>query len=86
MKLWTEVHPDADVWACSTALENAFGGEWRTLSPECKRAILIDFTNAVVAEETLSASEYRRRIWAGNLRKYARTLIRQAERYRALID
>ena len=55
------------------ALLNAFGDEWLSLSQSDKWLVAIDF-NAAHEHEYLSATEYRDRIYVGNLEAYAKCL------------
>jgi len=55
------------------ALEIEFGADWLYLTAAHKRLVMDDFIDANVAEGC-SAIEYGRRIGAGNLGSYAKTL------------
>jgi len=55
------------------ALHSAFGSEFFTLDLKQSYAVCVDFHNAHNSEG-ISATEYRDRIWSGNLKSYARTI------------
>lgn len=61
------------------ALQSAFGREYFDLDAEGKRLVLQDFLDAN-AEDGTSASEYKRRIGAGNLASYADVMRVRARR------
>ena len=57
-----------------TRLESVFGAEWINLDAKRRRLILQDFLEAS-EDDNLSASEYRSRIGAGNLKSYGDVMI-----------
>ena len=63
-----------NVYYISTALESVFGDEFGNLAPKHMWAVADDFHKAN-QEEGINATEYKARIWTGNLFSYAKTLV-----------
>ena len=64
---------DSELGLVVIALRSAFGKELFTLDLKQTYAVCLDFYKAH-NEEGISATEYKDRIWAGNLESYARTI------------
>lgn len=65
---------EQDAHAYRKTLASVFGLEWKGLDSDRKRVILRDYAEAM-AEESLPAEEYRRRIGSGNLRSYGDVML-----------
>ena len=71
----TQIHDQLVRGLASNMLDRVWGEEFINLNSEQQKAVVDDFITGSENDSTLTANEYRNRIYAGNLEAYARCLL-----------